>query len=60
MVKVAVATPPDGTSSILVFDTHSVNPSVLPNLPYDTVKESGTDHADRHVADGDHGSPRPS
>jgi Tripartite tricarboxylate transporter family receptor len=37
--QVAVATPPDGTTSILVFYTHSVNPSVLPNLPYDTVKD---------------------
>ena len=37
--QVAVATPPDGTTSILVFYTHSVNPSVLPNLPYDTFKD---------------------
>ena len=27
---------PDGYSYVLVFDTHAVNPSLLPNLPFDT------------------------
>jgi tripartite-type tricarboxylate transporter receptor subunit TctC len=37
--QVAVAAPPDGTTFLLVFDTHAVNPSVLPNLPFDTLKD---------------------
>ena len=28
--------PPDGYSFVLVFDTHAVNPSLIPNLPFDT------------------------
>ena len=27
---------PDGYTFVLVFDTHAVNPSLLPNLPFDT------------------------
>jgi tripartite-type tricarboxylate transporter receptor subunit TctC len=37
--QAAVASPPDGTTFVLVFDTHAVNPSVLPNLPYDTLRD---------------------
>jgi tripartite-type tricarboxylate transporter receptor subunit TctC len=37
--QVAVASPPDGTTFLLVFDTHAVNPSVLPNLPFDTLRD---------------------
>ena len=36
----AVATAaPDGHTFGLVFDTHAVNPSLLPNLPFDTLKD---------------------
>jgi tripartite-type tricarboxylate transporter receptor subunit TctC len=36
----AVATsPPDGYTFGVVFDTHAVNPSLIPHLPYDTVKD---------------------
>jgi tripartite-type tricarboxylate transporter receptor subunit TctC len=36
----AVATaPPDGYTWGVVFDTHAVNPSLMPNLPYDTLKD---------------------
>ena len=31
--------PPDGYTFAVVFDTHGVNPSVIPNLPYDTMKD---------------------
>jgi tripartite-type tricarboxylate transporter receptor subunit TctC len=31
--------PPDGYTYIFVFDTHAVNPSLIPNLPFDTVKD---------------------
>jgi len=31
--------PPDGTTFGVVFDTHGVNPSVIPNLPFDTLKD---------------------
>jgi tripartite-type tricarboxylate transporter receptor subunit TctC len=31
--------PPDGNTWVMVFDTHSVNPSLYPNLPFDTLKE---------------------
>src|SRR5690242_8804927 len=34
--QAAVASEPDGTTFLLVFDTHGANPSLLPNLPYDT------------------------
>jgi tripartite-type tricarboxylate transporter receptor subunit TctC len=36
----AVATaPPDGHTWGVVFDTHAVNPSLIPNLPFDTLKD---------------------
>jgi len=35
---VAKATP-DGYTFGVVFDTHGVNPSLIPNLPYDTLKD---------------------
>jgi len=31
--------PPDGYTFIFVFDTHAVNPFLIPNLPFDTVKD---------------------
>lgn len=31
--------PPDGYTFAVVFDTHAVNPGLIPNLPYDTLKE---------------------
>jgi tripartite-type tricarboxylate transporter receptor subunit TctC len=31
--------PPDGNSWVFVFDTHAVNPSLLPNIGYDTEKD---------------------
>lgn len=30
---------PDGNSWLFVFDTHAVNPALIPNLPFDTVKD---------------------
>jgi tripartite-type tricarboxylate transporter receptor subunit TctC len=30
---------PDGYTYGIVFDTHAVNPSLIPNLPFDTVKD---------------------
>jgi tripartite-type tricarboxylate transporter receptor subunit TctC len=30
---------PDGYTFLWVFDTHGVNPSLIPNLPFDTVKD---------------------
>lgn len=35
----AASAPPDGYTWLVVFDTHGVNPSVIPNLPFDTVKD---------------------
>jgi tripartite-type tricarboxylate transporter receptor subunit TctC len=35
----AAKAPPDGYTFLFVFDTHAVNPSLLPNLPYDTAKD---------------------
>ena len=37
--QVAVTSPPDGTTFLMVFDTHGANPSLLPKLPYDTLKD---------------------
>ena len=31
--------PPDGNTYVLVFDTHGVNPSLIPNMPFDTLKD---------------------
>jgi len=31
--------PPDGYTFVFVFDTHGVNPSLIPNMPFDTVKD---------------------
>ncbi len=31
--------PPDGYTFVLVFDTHAVNPVLIPNLPFDTVRD---------------------
>ena len=35
----AARSAPDGYTFLLVFDTHGVNPSLIPNLPYDTLKD---------------------
>ncbi|MEJ8835128.1 tripartite tricarboxylate transporter substrate binding protein [Ramlibacter sp. AN1133] len=34
-----VTAPPDGYTYAVVFDTHGVNPSLIPNLPYDTRRD---------------------
>ncbi|GAC1533576.1 MAG: hypothetical protein NVS2B4_13830 [Ramlibacter sp.] len=34
-----VASPPDGYTLAVVFDTHGVNPSLIPNLSYNTRKD---------------------
>lgn len=31
--------PPDGTTWLFVFDTHAVNPALIPNLPFDSVRD---------------------
>ena len=31
--------PPDGYTFVFVFDYHAVNPFLIPNLPFDTVKD---------------------
>lgn len=33
------SSPPDGYTFGVVFDTHGVNPSLIPNLPFDTMKD---------------------
>ena len=33
------AAPPDGYTFAVVFDTHGVNPSLIPNLPFDSKKD---------------------
>jgi tripartite-type tricarboxylate transporter receptor subunit TctC len=35
----AAKAPPDGYTFLFVFDTHAVNPSLIPGLPYDTLKD---------------------
>lgn len=30
---------PDGNTWLFVFDTHAVNPSLIPNMPFDSVKD---------------------
>jgi tripartite-type tricarboxylate transporter receptor subunit TctC len=36
---VVAKAPPDGYSWVFAFDTHAVNPSLIPNMPFDTVKD---------------------
>lgn len=36
---VAAKAPPDGYTFLLVFDTHGVNPSLIPNMPFDTLRD---------------------
>ena len=35
----AAKSAPDGYTYVFVFDTHGVNPTLIPNLPFDTVKD---------------------
>ena len=35
----AAKSAPDGYTWVMVFDTHGVNPSLIPNMPFDTVKD---------------------
>ncbi|HXF67631.1 MAG TPA: tripartite tricarboxylate transporter substrate binding protein [Burkholderiales bacterium] len=36
---IAAKSPPDGYTYLFVFDTHAVNPTLIPNLPFDTVRD---------------------
>lgn len=36
---IAAKANPDGYTYVFVFDTHAVNPSLIPNLSFDTVKD---------------------
>jgi tripartite-type tricarboxylate transporter receptor subunit TctC len=36
---IAAKSPPDGNTWLVVFDTHAVNPSLLPNFPFDNDKD---------------------
>ncbi len=36
---IAAKSPPDGYTFLFVFDTHAVNPALIPNLPFDTAKD---------------------
>src|ERR1700754_4356685 len=36
---IAAKSAPDGYTFAVVFDTHGVNPSLIPNLPYDTLRD---------------------
>ena len=36
---IAAKSPPDGYTFLLVFDTHGVNPSLIPKMPFDTLKD---------------------
>ena len=37
--QAVAAAPPDGYTFGVVFDTHAVNPSLIPNMPFDTLKD---------------------
>ena len=36
---IAAKSPPDGYTFLIVFDTHAVNPSLIPNMTFDTLKD---------------------
>jgi tripartite-type tricarboxylate transporter receptor subunit TctC len=35
----AARSPPDGYTFLFVFDSHAVNPALIPSMPFDTVKD---------------------
>lgn len=37
--SIAAKSPPDGYTFVVVFDTHAVNPSLIPNMGFDTTKD---------------------
>src|SRR5438270_5957809 len=37
--QIVASSPPDGYTFGVVFDTHAVNPSLITNLPFDTLKD---------------------
>ena len=37
--EVLAKSPPDGYTFLVVFDTHGVNPSLIPNMSFDTLKD---------------------
>ena len=37
--QIVATSPPDGYTFGVVFDTHAVNPLLIPNLPFDTLKD---------------------
>jgi len=37
--QAVAAAPPDGYTFGVVFDTHAVNPLIIPNMPFDTLKD---------------------
>lgn len=37
--NIAAKANPDGYTYVFVFDTHAVNPALIPNLPFDTLKD---------------------
>lgn len=37
--SIAAKSPPDGYTFVVVFDTHAVNPSLIPNMSFDTAKD---------------------
>src|SRR5438067_2394348 len=37
--QVVATSPADGYTFGIVFDTHAVNPSLIPNIPFDTLKD---------------------
>src|SRR5258707_4047307 len=37
--QVVATSPPDGYTFGVVFDTHAVNPSLIPDIPFDTLKD---------------------
>lgn len=37
--QAVAASPPDGHTFLVVFDTHAVNPTLIPNIPFDTMRD---------------------
>jgi tripartite-type tricarboxylate transporter receptor subunit TctC len=37
--QAVASAPPDGYTLGVVFDTHAVNPSLIPNMPFDTLRD---------------------
>ena len=58
--QIVAKAPPDGYTLLMVFPSHTVNPSLYPDIPYDTAKAfAPITHGERGRAGADREQPVP-